>query len=72
MFKYDIIWEKTVNSGQLNVKYMPLRSHEVYLYFIIKIIHIMNRKQKGEPYKIVRNDTTGDGYGNQKGFNEIK
>ena len=32
----DIIWEKTVNSGQLNVKRMPLRSHENILIFYNK------------------------------------
>jgi len=67
MFKYDIIWEKTVNSGQLNVKYMPLRSHESILVFYNKNNTYNEQKTKGEPYKIVRNDTTGDGYGNQKG-----
>jgi len=36
MFKYDIIWEKTVNSGQLNVNRIPLRSHENILIFYNK------------------------------------
>ena len=36
MFKYDLIWEKTINSGQLNVKKMPLRSHENILIFYNK------------------------------------
>ena len=67
MFKYDIIWEKTINSGQLNVKKMPLRSHENILIFYNKNRTYNEQKTKGEPYKIKRTDTTGDGYGGQKG-----
>lgn len=67
MFKYDIIWEKTINSGQLNVKKMPLRSHENILIFYNKNRTYNEQKTKGEPYKIKRSDTTGEGYGNQKG-----
>ena len=67
MFKYDIIWEKTVNSGQLNVNRMPLRSHENILIFYNKNRTYNEQKTKGEPYKIKRTDTTGDGYGGQKG-----
>jgi len=67
MFKYDIIWEKTVNSGQLNVNKMPLRSHENILIFYNKHGTYNEQKTKGEPYKIKRTDTTGDGYGGQKG-----
>ena len=67
MFKYDIIWEKTVNSGQLNVKRMPLRSHESILIFYNKNRTYNEQKTMGEkPYSIKRKDTTGDGYGSQK------
>ena len=65
MFKYDIIWEKTINSGQLNVNKMPLRSHENILIFYNKNRTYNEQKTKGEPYKIKRSDTTGDGYGGQ-------
>ena len=67
MFKYDIIWEKTVNSGQLNVNKMPLRSHENILIFYNKNRTYNEQKTIGEPYKIKRKDTTGDGYGGQTG-----
>ena len=66
MFKYDIIWEKTINSGQLNVNKMPLRSHENILIFYNRNRTYNEQKTKGEPYKIKRTDTTGDGYGGQK------
>ena len=66
MFKYDIIWEKTVCSGQLNVKKMPLRAHENILIFYKKNKTYNEQKTKGKPYSIKRKDTTGDGYGKQK------
>ena len=70
MFKYDLIWEKTINSGQLNVKKMPLRSHENILIFYNKNKTYNEQKTKGKPYKIKRKDTTGDGYGNQTESNK--
>lgn len=33
MFRYEIIWEKTLPSGFLNAKRMPLRTHENILVF---------------------------------------
>jgi site-specific DNA-methyltransferase (adenine-specific) len=66
MFKYDLIWEKTINSGQLNVKKMPLRSHENILIFYNKNKTYNEQKTKGTPYTIERGDTTGEGYGQQK------
>jgi site-specific DNA-methyltransferase (adenine-specific) len=33
MFKYEIIWEKTMKSGYLNAKKMPLRVHENIVVF---------------------------------------
>lgn len=40
MFKYDLIWEKTINSGQLNVNKMSLRSHENILVFYNLEVHV--------------------------------
>ena len=28
-FRYDLVWEKYINVGFLNSKYMPLRNHEM-------------------------------------------
>ena len=53
-FKYDLIWEKTLSSGQLNIKTQPLRSHEDILIFYKKF-HIYNeQKTEGTPYIINR------------------
>ena len=65
MFKYDLIWEKTINSGQLNVNKMPLRSHENILLFYNKNRTYNEKKTEGTPYKINRKDTNGEGFGKQ-------
>jgi site-specific DNA-methyltransferase (adenine-specific) len=67
MYKYDLIWEKTINSGQLNVNKMPLRSHENILIFYNKNRTYNEQKTKGDPYEIKRKDTTGEGFGKQHG-----
>jgi site-specific DNA-methyltransferase (adenine-specific) len=53
-FKYDIIWEKTICSGQLNIKHQPLRAHESILLFYDKIPTYNEQKTEGTPYIIVR------------------
>tara|TARA_R110001606_G_C15401307_1_gene653040 strand:- start:9302 stop:10024 length:723 start_codon:yes stop_codon:yes gene_type:complete len=66
-FKYDLIWEKTVNSGQLNVNKMQLRSHENILIFYNKNKTYNEQKTLGEPYKINRKVTEKvQGFGKQK------
>lgn len=37
MFRYEIIWEKTMKSGFINAKKMPLRVHENILVFYKKL-----------------------------------
>ena len=54
MFKYDLIWEKTISSGQLNVKHQPLRNHESVLVFYDKIPTYNEQKTEGKPYNIKR------------------
>ena len=53
-FKYDLVWEKTICSGQLNVKHQPMRAHESILVFYDKIPTYNEQKTSGEPYKINR------------------
>lgn len=67
LFKYERIWEKTIGSGQLNIKRQPLRIHESILIFY-KIPGTYNEiKTLGEPYKIDRKiKSKGEGYGVQK------
>lgn len=55
MFRYDLIWGKTISSGQMNIKHQPLRSHEHILIFYNTINSVYNeQKTEGLPYKIKR------------------
>lgn len=65
-FKYEIIWEKTIGSGQLNIKHQPLRVHESILIFYSKSGVYNEQKTEGTPYSIDRKVTfDGEGYGAQ-------
>jgi site-specific DNA-methyltransferase (adenine-specific) len=54
LFKYDLIWKKTIASGQLNVNNQPLRLHEHILVFYKKQPTYNQQFTKGEPYTINR------------------
>lgn len=65
-FKYEIIWEKTIGSGQLNIKRQPLRVHESILIFYKNFGTYNEQKTEGKPYKIKRKvKSKGEGYGKQ-------
>lgn len=53
-FKYDLVWEKTISSGQLNVKNQPMRAHESILIFYNDKPTYNEQKTVGSPYKIKR------------------
>lgn len=66
-FKYDLVWEKTVASGQLNVKTRPLRIHESILIFQEPGATYNEQLSQGKPYKIERNGKYNNhDYGLQK------
>ena len=66
-FKYDLVWEKTISSGQLNVKHQPLRSHESVLVFCNGRTTYNEQLTRGEPYSIKRKASfEGPGYGAQR------
>lgn len=66
LFKYDLIWKKTIASGQLNVNRQPLRIHEHILIFYKKQPIYNQQFTKGEPYSINRKVTyKGEGYNSQ-------
>jgi site-specific DNA-methyltransferase (adenine-specific) len=70
-FKYEIIWEKTIGSGQLNIKRQPLRVHESILVFYKKFGTYNEQKTAGEPYSISRKVSfAGEGYGKQVDSNK--
>ena len=71
MFKYEIIWQKTIGSGQLNIKHQPLRKHESILVFYANKPIYNEQKTEGKPYKINRRaNTTNNGYGTQTDSNK--
>lgn len=37
LFKYDLVWEKSISTGFLNANRMPLRAHEIVLVFYRKL-----------------------------------
>lgn len=50
IFRYELIWEKTMPVGFLNAKRMPMRAHENILVFY-KALPVYNpQKTKGAPY----------------------
>jgi site-specific DNA-methyltransferase (adenine-specific) len=67
-FKYEIIWEKTIGSGQLNINIMPLKKHESILIFRKEGGKATYNEElsDGKPYSINRNIGTEQCYGKQK------
>ena len=70
MFKYEIIWEKTIGSGQLNIKHQPLRVHESILIFYNKRGTYNEQLTEGKPYSINRTKVKGSGYNKQTNSNK--
>ncbi|MDD4990968.1 MAG: site-specific DNA-methyltransferase [Paludibacter sp.] len=52
MYRYTIIWEKTTQTGHLNAKKMPLRSHEDILIFYNKLPTYNPQKTTGHVRKV--------------------
>jgi site-specific DNA-methyltransferase (adenine-specific) len=72
MFKYDIVWRKTVGSGQLNIKHMPLRVHEHILIFYGHKPTYNEQLADGKSYEIVRSANYNPGcYGAQSRNSKI-
>lgn len=65
-FKYEVIWEKTIGSGQLSIKRQPLKVHESILIFYKKLGTYNEQKTLGESYTRTRKvNFKGEGYGKQ-------
>lgn len=66
-FSHDLVWGKTVGSGQLNINRQPLRKHEHVLVFrFIKAIYNRVKTKGHTPYKIKRDIKTEQCYSSQK------
>lgn len=66
MYKYDMIWEKTIGSGQLNINKQPLRVHEHILVFYKEFGTYNEQLGVGTPYSIKRKAQAKSNYGAQK------
>jgi DNA modification methylase len=67
-FKYEWIWKKTISSGSMNAKIMPLKQHESVLVFSgnSKKITYYPIMEKGTPYKTKAQKFTASNYGEQE------
>jgi site-specific DNA-methyltransferase (adenine-specific) len=65
LFSHDLVWEKTVGSGQLNIGRRPLRTHENILIFKVGKAIYNRIKTAGEPYTARRNIVSKQCYGGQ-------
>jgi site-specific DNA-methyltransferase (adenine-specific) len=65
IFSHDLVWHKTVGSGQLNINRQPLRTHEHILIFRQAGSKYNRLKTEGDSYTISRNITTTQCYGGQ-------
>jgi len=64
MFRYDLVWEKTMATGALNANKMPLRAHESILVFYSSLPTYNPQKKDGKPYrKILKAEMVGKCYG---------
>lgn len=72
MFKYDLIYEKTLGSGFLNAKRMPMRYHEHLLVFYNKLPVYNPIMGKGiRKLGVNKSKTHGTNYGKKTKFNYI-
>lgn len=62
-FRYDLIWQKTLPTGFLNAKRMPLRSHEIVSVFYRKLPTYNPIKTTGHARKQATRSTTTELYG---------
>ena len=53
-FRYDMVWQKTIGSGQLNINRQPLRVHESILVFYENFGIYNEQMTEGTAYKINR------------------
>lgn len=71
-FRYDLIWQKTIGSGQLNINKRPLRVHEHILVFYKKFGVYNEQKTNGKAYRIKRSTANFEGnYGRQRDHEKI-
>lgn len=70
MLRYEWIWEKSLSTGFLNAKKMPLKTHENILIFYKKLPVYNPQMRTGfKPYKSIQGEKTSSNYGKyREGF----
>lgn len=64
LYRYTLIWEKTIAGGFLNARRIPLQAHEDILVFYKKLPTYNPKMQTGKPYsKIYVTNGVSDSYG---------
>lgn len=69
LFRYDLVWEKSLATGFLNSNRMPLRSHEIICIFYKSLPTYNPQKEKGKPYKMIRRSDSNN-YGKVKNLHQ--
>ena len=65
LFRYDIVWRKSVPVGFLNAKRAPLRAHELVLVFYRRLPAFHPQKTAGKPYRALHRVFSSN-YGTQR------
>ncbi len=60
MFRYEWIWEKSIATGFLNAKKMPLKCHENVLLFYDALPAYHPQMREGEPYTRPHNHSSSN------------
>ena len=67
MLKYEWIWEKSLGTGHLNAKKMPMKSHENILVFYRQLPTYNPQWEWGKPYTTTSGNKDSTNYGKQNG-----
>lgn len=65
-FKVEWIWEKTIGSGQLNIRHQPLKTHESVVVFYRGRPTYNPQMTVGTPYSVKRKGAESQGYNAQR------
>lgn len=66
MFRYDLIWQKSIATGFLNAKRIPLRAHENICVFYKKLPTYNPQFAKDKPYVVARKPIRSANYNKTK------
>lgn len=71
LLRHEWIYEKTMATGGMNAKKMPLKAHENILIFYKRLPTYNPQFEKGKPYKVTRYKASIKGVYEDNGLNEV-